>query len=625
MNKKITPFFRDHPIRRAEEDVLGREEVAKHFAKTLLKLDKSEGIVAGIMGPWGAGKTSFFHLVTEQLKQQNKVDILEFNPWMFSGTKQLIRNFFAEISTQMISHDKDNSLVKIGNLFLKYGASEIFFRGIANEIKPKIHHRAIKIILHILDFAMGFFGKKIKKSISKKPQELRGQLKSALNERKNRPIIVAIDDIDRLPTQEIQDVFQLVRLTASFPNLIYVVIFDRDHVERALKRHGVSGRDYLEKIVQFPFNLPTATKDQISEQTGRAIEYVLRTSTNSSLFDRSIWPDIYNKIILPLIRNMRDIRRYSIAIQQALIYFDRKIEQVDLLALEAIRLFLPDVFKLLPRMIDVLTIRSANQYNSNQVESIAQTGVDETSTSKDHREKQMLKLINAGKSRNSIVRSMLCHLFPAAQNPSWNFYDMPSTRKPLQKRRVAHENILRLYLEQTTNSELLAVDAARQALQTMGSKTTFENFWHQHNPTRWIRIIHYLKGYEDEFRSEWIDSAVAVLLNLIPSMPTQPLCSHHDSRRAIVEIVLRFLYKLESADAIEASVQRILVEINTLSSKIDLIELVGYRSDVGHKLVSEAAARKFEKLLCQQIRSASSEDLSKEQDPGRLVQFAKFN
>ena len=65
----------------------------------------------------------------------------------------------------------------------------------------------------------------------------------------DNPIAVVIDDIDRLPTAEIRDTFKLVRLTGSFPNLVYILAFDRARVERALTEDGIPGRDYLEKIL----------------------------------------------------------------------------------------------------------------------------------------------------------------------------------------------------------------------------------------------------------------------------------------------------------------------------------------------------------------------------------------
>src|SRR5690606_21576351 len=71
-----------------------------------------------------------------------------------------------------------------------------------------------------------------------------------------KPIVVVLDDIDRLTTAEIRDVFKLVRLTANFPNIIYLLAFDRARVEQALGEHGIPGRDYLEKILQIGIDLP---------------------------------------------------------------------------------------------------------------------------------------------------------------------------------------------------------------------------------------------------------------------------------------------------------------------------------------------------------------------------------
>src|SRR5699024_5660769 len=78
---------------------------------------------------------------------------------------------------------------------------------------------------------------------------LRQKITDALMELEN-PIVVVIDDIDRLGSLEIRQIFQLVRLTASFPNVIYLLAFDRNRVEHALSDDAVSGRAYLEKIVQ---------------------------------------------------------------------------------------------------------------------------------------------------------------------------------------------------------------------------------------------------------------------------------------------------------------------------------------------------------------------------------------
>ena len=90
----------DKPIRTPEEDVLGRTKMARSFAERIIELDAAEGVVVGVLGPWGSGKTSFVNLVRIHLEALN-VTVLDFNPWMFSGAQQLVESFFIELSAQL--------------------------------------------------------------------------------------------------------------------------------------------------------------------------------------------------------------------------------------------------------------------------------------------------------------------------------------------------------------------------------------------------------------------------------------------------------------------------------------------------------------------------------------------
>ncbi|MEO7853004.1 MAG: P-loop NTPase fold protein [Rubrivivax sp.] len=90
----------DNPVRDADDDKLGRAVAAQLFAKSVLHLDASEGLVVGVLGPWGSGKTSFVNLARPAF-EQDSVQLLDFNPWMFSGAEQLVQSFFAELSAQL--------------------------------------------------------------------------------------------------------------------------------------------------------------------------------------------------------------------------------------------------------------------------------------------------------------------------------------------------------------------------------------------------------------------------------------------------------------------------------------------------------------------------------------------
>lgn len=56
----------DNPIQKPEQDLLGRDASAKSFASSILRMDASEGIVVGVLGDWGTGKTSFVNLAVKQ-------------------------------------------------------------------------------------------------------------------------------------------------------------------------------------------------------------------------------------------------------------------------------------------------------------------------------------------------------------------------------------------------------------------------------------------------------------------------------------------------------------------------------------------------------------------------------
>jgi predicted KAP-like P-loop ATPase len=213
----------DNPIRRLDEDALGRASVARAFARQVLGLDASEGVVVGVLGPWGSGKTSFVNLARPEFERAS-VPVLEFNPWMFSGAQQLVESFFVELSVQLKLRP---ALAEVGKDLQDYGD---LFSGMAWVPLVGSWIERLRIAVSILG-----------KSFQRRKEGVgarRAKLEKALA-KLDKPILVFLDDIDRLSTTEIRDIFKLVRLTASFPNLIYIVAFDRQRVEDALAEQGV--------------------------------------------------------------------------------------------------------------------------------------------------------------------------------------------------------------------------------------------------------------------------------------------------------------------------------------------------------------------------------------------------
>lgn len=84
------------------------------------------------------------------------------------------------------------------------------------------------------------------------------------------------------------------------------------------------------------------------------------------------------------------------------------------------------------------------------------------------------------------------------------------------------------------------------------------------------------------------------------------------SRWAIPYASSRLLESLNDPAKVEKSVRQILPELKSLSSKLELISIIGYQDGVGRKLVSEQMASVFEKDWREEVRSALVDALSEE-------------
>jgi predicted KAP-like P-loop ATPase len=78
---------------------------------------------------------------------------------------------------------------------------------------------------------------------------------------------VFIDDLDRTDPTVVPKLLLALRELLDVPKFVFVLAFDRGTVSRALAEYntawGPSGEAFLEKIIDFPFELPTPTPGQV--------------------------------------------------------------------------------------------------------------------------------------------------------------------------------------------------------------------------------------------------------------------------------------------------------------------------------------------------------------------------
>jgi hypothetical protein len=424
--------------------------------------------------------------------------------------------------------------------------------------------------------------------------------------------VVVIDDIDRLQSNEIRDIFRLVRLTANFPHVIYLLAFDRSRVEMSLDEAHDSGRSYLEKIVQKSIDVPAAPTSLLLDQLVRALNSSFGDLGDDVPLNQARWPDVLAEIIAPLVRNMRDVRRYASSARGTVRFLAGKIDLVDLLALEAIRLFRPDYFRAIIESQEALTDVSEGLYARSRDPELKGSIERAFSTANDPRDQQLFAAII-----NRLFPAAQRHLGGANYHTSWG-------RSWIKERRVAHIDVLTLYLERFETETLENLTDAERAFTLLGDRSAFEAFLTTIAPDRRVGVIAALENFEGHFPPDAVPQAVPVLLNVLPTLEDRPRGMFAFSVRIVVaRVVLRMFDALNDRSAVEAVIDGIVSAVATLSSQLEVVRIVGYQENAGHKLVEPQTAARLEQSLVDDVRARTPAALTQEWDLLRLLLWAQ--
>ena len=89
--------------------------------------------------------------------------------------------------------------------------------------------------------------------------------------RKNKRVLIIVDDLDRCEPEKAVEMLQAVKLLLNFDSFIVILGIDARIITRAIERHysdllgpaGASGYEYLDKIIQIPFRIPKPIETEI--------------------------------------------------------------------------------------------------------------------------------------------------------------------------------------------------------------------------------------------------------------------------------------------------------------------------------------------------------------------------
>ncbi len=328
----------DSPKKRLEDDLFGWEPVVNRISD-IIRLKSSDNhpcFTIGIYGKWGEGKSSLMNMVCENIKKEENIEVIHFNPWLFKDQESLLLDFFKTLQKGNLSNEFVKKIKQYGPM-VSLGIS-----GLVDLALPGMGL--------VVDNALNKYIKavsKVKKGISELKEEVNDSICLS-----KKHLLIVIDDVDRLDRDELHALFKLIRQNADFVNTTYMVAMDVDMVAKSIGQRfedgdEQSGKNFLEKIIQVPFHLPKIQQGHIYKLFEMylfpRLDEILKESGASTTLKDDIHEAFVSRII-PLFTTVRDVIVYtnSLLLTLPLIYRDVNIS--DFCQLEALKMFHPKAY-----------------------------------------------------------------------------------------------------------------------------------------------------------------------------------------------------------------------------------------------------------------------------------------
>lgn len=380
----------DRPGWLPDHDALSRRSFAQRVAKELRGWRQKDSLVVSLNGDWGSGKTTLVNLISHYAHEQSQKAgeavpvFVPFNPWQWSGQELLMQAFFDEVGSafrgdQIQDRQRAKRLADFweglklatvagGELAARLQESLTALTALLAGASGVLAGRlptgfwsnalsALGVVLLAVSAICAVYAPVAEKlaawfrwrAKNPKPtlEEVRSNLKSELA-KLPAPIVVVIDDIDRLTKAEVRMIVQLVKANADFPNLVYVLLFQKSIVADALGEITCeAGQEFLKKIVQVELEVPAAPEQDMRKFFQTQIGPVLERAVIR--WDKERWSRLFDDVIWPWFKTPRDIKRFRGMLE---FYFEAHVDDgvlevnpIDLVLLEILRMFDPVAFE----------------------------------------------------------------------------------------------------------------------------------------------------------------------------------------------------------------------------------------------------------------------------------------
>ena len=550
----------DRPINSNSSDSFGRARFAEQLANTISQARLEDGFVIGLYSPWGYGKTSTLNMVEQYLESQGSIEMVKFNPWIFTDQQTMVVGLFNTLAEALDRHIQTKT-EKLGELLGTYGKalSGLQIDGLAEAIGGQLS--AVSI------------------------DDLKQRAEKIIAKSKKR-LVVIIDDVDRLDKNELFLLFKLIKIGADFKNVVYLIAFDDEIVSKALSERYLgseqSGQSFIEKIVQVPLHLPMIDQSSLGHYVLSGIDSTL-DKQGIEISDDEVrrFRATFDEHISGLIDTPRMANRYINALQFVIPLVGEEINLTDLLLIEFIRLLYPS---------DYVRIRKLkNELSGASVSAL----FDPEKT-----RKEVLEELKETFSKQPDLLGILMDLFPLLQSTTYG-----NERDLRKSKRAASPDYFDRYFtygiplgDVSDISTLAAIsggsrDRIAESLQKLIAETSAE------------AVIKKLRSYGDELKGD--ETLIGALADIGDQFPDPPAAGFTDTPLEGSAMIMVVLAKTKPVDERKKIITETIDSAKNMAQLTHFIKWVTIESD-GNKpdrLIPERELLEIHKHLGDKIKS----------------------
>ena len=369
----MTRYNSDSPISSSSEDKYCRAGYADKIADALTELDCNRSYVVALYAKWGYGKTSVLNMVRSSLLEKDNILILDLEPWGYTTSQDLAAGLLCQILNRLSQEiknknkDENSGKIKCARKRItncckawRYRYTSKAHDGLA-EMAREANHVGIQAVSAVLAGLS---------SMHYSYREIRSEIERELKTH-NKRIIVMVDDIDRLSPQEMLDTFKLIRSVANIKGVTYFLAFDDEIVSTAISEtlpHKEGGRDYVDKIVQIPLELPLIDDNELRDRLQEGITEILKDNGIEIAKTELNEISTFCYYIMPQLNTPRTVIRCLNVLRFTIPLLLGEVSISDTVRIELLRITIPELYQKIKNNRSLLTANTAH-YTQDQNES----------------------------------------------------------------------------------------------------------------------------------------------------------------------------------------------------------------------------------------------------------------